>query len=45
MKVQKSLKTIGEKLSREQLLSQLKMKNVKGGGSNCPPPNAGVWRG
>jgi len=41
MKVQKSLNTIGKKLSREQLLTQLKMKNIKGGGSNCPPPHVG----
>lgn len=45
MKVQKSLETIGKKLSREQLLTQLKMKNVKGGtSSNCPPPHAGIWK-
>lgn len=39
MKVTKSLETIGKKLSREQLLSALKTKNLKGGAaSNCPPP-------
>ena len=41
MKVQKSnLTKLGKKLSREQLLNELKKKNVKGG-KGCPPP--GEW--
>lgn len=39
MKGQKSnLKELGKKLSREQLLTQLKKKNIKGGHNGCPPP-------
>ncbi len=39
MKVQKSnLTKLGKKLSKEQLLNELKKKNVKGGLKGCPPP-------
>lgn len=34
----KNLKDLKEGLTKEQLLDELKTKNIKGG-KNCPPPN------
>ncbi len=37
MKTIKTLRQASKKLTKAQLINQLKMKNIKGGNS-CPPP-------